>query len=112
MVPMWKHAPNRAGLCARTARREGAKRHVPCRRRTNRRLERMAVSCYPIVGSSNKFPLRDCRIHLDCAHRGTGGSTNNCLPIEAWLSLIHISEPTRLLSIPYAVSCLKKKKRE
>eukprot|EP00658_Telonema_sp_P-2_P038802 TRINITY_DN27773_c0_g1_i2.p1 TRINITY_DN27773_c0_g1~~TRINITY_DN27773_c0_g1_i2.p1 ORF type:complete len:118 (-),score=48.14 TRINITY_DN27773_c0_g1_i2:130-483(-) len=28
-----------------------------------------------------------------------------------YLSLIHISEPTRLLSISYAVFCLKKKKR-
>eukprot|EP00658_Telonema_sp_P-2_P056486 TRINITY_DN44940_c0_g1_i2.p1 TRINITY_DN44940_c0_g1~~TRINITY_DN44940_c0_g1_i2.p1 ORF type:complete len:139 (+),score=45.11 TRINITY_DN44940_c0_g1_i2:72-488(+) len=28
-----------------------------------------------------------------------------------WLSLIHISEPTRLLSISYAVFCLKKKKK-
>eukprot|EP00658_Telonema_sp_P-2_P046461 TRINITY_DN34647_c0_g1_i1.p1 TRINITY_DN34647_c0_g1~~TRINITY_DN34647_c0_g1_i1.p1 ORF type:complete len:124 (-),score=11.05 TRINITY_DN34647_c0_g1_i1:3-374(-) len=27
-----------------------------------------------------------------------------------WLSLKHISEPTRLLSISYAVFCLKKKK--
>ena len=27
-----------------------------------------------------------------------------------YLSLIHISEPTRLLSISYAVFCLKKKK--
>ena len=27
-----------------------------------------------------------------------------------FLSLIHISEPTRLLSISYAVFCLKKKK--
>ena len=32
----------------------------------------------------------------------------NCTP--ALLSLIHISEPTRLLSISYAVFCLKKKK--
>ena len=29
---------------------------------------------------------------------------------EETLSLIHISEPTRLLSISYAVFCLKKKK--
>src|SRR5678815_5242576 len=29
---------------------------------------------------------------------------------ERYLSLIHISEPTRLLSISYAVFCLKKKK--
>src|SRR5678816_1567774 len=28
---------------------------------------------------------------------------------EKYLSLIHISEPTRLLSISYAVFCLKKK---
>ena len=30
--------------------------------------------------------------------------------MEEFLSLIHISEPTRLLSISYAVFCLKKKK--
>src|SRR5678816_4857730 len=29
-----------------------------------------------------------------------------------YLSLIHISEPTRLLSISYAVFCLKKKKKK
>src|SRR5674536_373378 len=35
-------------------------------------------------------------------------------PISAafTLSLIHISEPTRLLSISYAVFCLKKKKKQ
>ena len=32
--------------------------------------------------------------------------------LAAALSLIHISEPTRLLSISYAVFCLKKKTRE
>eukprot|EP00826_Nyctotherus_ovalis_P066880 TRINITY_DN9938_c0_g1_i7.p1 TRINITY_DN9938_c0_g1~~TRINITY_DN9938_c0_g1_i7.p1 ORF type:complete len:109 (+),score=19.02 TRINITY_DN9938_c0_g1_i7:810-1136(+) len=31
---------------------------------------------------------------------------------EMLLSLIHISEPTRLLSISYAVFCLKKKKKK
>src|SRR5262249_60795808 len=31
--------------------------------------------------------------------------------VVAGLSLIHISEPTRLLSISYAVFCLKKKKQ-
>src|SRR5678816_1626096 len=31
-------------------------------------------------------------------------------PSYKWLSLIHISEPTRLLSNSYAVLCLKKKK--
>src|SRR5678815_387350 len=38
-----------------------------------------------------------------CALRGAAGA-------EPCLSLIHISEPTRLLSISYAVFCLKKKK--
>src|SRR5678815_2037496 len=33
------------------------------------------------------------------------------LSIGYYLSLIHISEPTRLLSISYAVFCLKKKNR-
>eukprot|EP00658_Telonema_sp_P-2_P046836 TRINITY_DN3516_c0_g1_i3.p1 TRINITY_DN3516_c0_g1~~TRINITY_DN3516_c0_g1_i3.p1 ORF type:complete len:187 (+),score=57.24 TRINITY_DN3516_c0_g1_i3:172-732(+) len=34
------------------------------------------------------------------------------LPHNQLLSLIHISEPTRLLSISYAVFCLKKKKKQ
>src|SRR5678815_5961394 len=34
------------------------------------------------------------------------------LGMELGLSLIHISEPTRLLSISYAVFCLKKKKKK
>ena len=33
-------------------------------------------------------------------------------PTKEKLSLIHISEPTRLLSISYAVFCLKKKKTD
>src|SRR5678815_1973267 len=33
-------------------------------------------------------------------------------PTVVHLSLIHISEPTRLLSISYAVFCLKKKKKK
>eukprot|EP00658_Telonema_sp_P-2_P038612 TRINITY_DN27666_c0_g1_i1.p1 TRINITY_DN27666_c0_g1~~TRINITY_DN27666_c0_g1_i1.p1 ORF type:complete len:101 (-),score=15.87 TRINITY_DN27666_c0_g1_i1:112-414(-) len=48
--------------------------------------------------------------------RSTGHAqhyTSEALPalaLPACLSLIHISEPTRLLSISYAVFCLKKKK--
>src|SRR5678815_3822556 len=34
------------------------------------------------------------------------------VPDPIILSLIHISEPTRLLSISYAVFCLKKKKKK
>eukprot|EP00658_Telonema_sp_P-2_P000906 TRINITY_DN10331_c0_g1_i3.p1 TRINITY_DN10331_c0_g1~~TRINITY_DN10331_c0_g1_i3.p1 ORF type:complete len:347 (-),score=42.04 TRINITY_DN10331_c0_g1_i3:52-1092(-) len=40
-----------------------------------------------------------------CSLEGTDGVTS------IHLSLIHISEPTRLLSISYAVFCLKKKKK-
>mgnify|MGYP002682039042 CR=1 FL=1 len=45
-----------------------------------------------------------------------GSHSNRLAPVGQqifagyWLSLIHISEPTRLLSISYAVFCLKKKK--
>ena len=41
-----------------------------------------------------------------------GGVGREALKIDQTLSLslIHISEPTRLLSISYAVFCLKKKK--
>eukprot|EP00658_Telonema_sp_P-2_P022088 TRINITY_DN18816_c0_g1_i3.p1 TRINITY_DN18816_c0_g1~~TRINITY_DN18816_c0_g1_i3.p1 ORF type:complete len:374 (-),score=83.85 TRINITY_DN18816_c0_g1_i3:66-1187(-) len=38
-------------------------------------------------------------------------SSSACLSPILELSLIHISEPTRLLSISYAVFCLKKKKK-
>eukprot|EP00658_Telonema_sp_P-2_P033734 TRINITY_DN24704_c0_g1_i1.p1 TRINITY_DN24704_c0_g1~~TRINITY_DN24704_c0_g1_i1.p1 ORF type:complete len:158 (-),score=6.33 TRINITY_DN24704_c0_g1_i1:45-518(-) len=46
---------------------------------------------------------RGCTVGLG----GDGGDAGTTLV----LSLIHISEPTRLLSISYAVFCLKKKKR-
>ena len=39
---------------------------------------------------------------------GAGGNDT----VSYTLSLIHISEPTRLLSISYAVFCLKKKKKK
>eukprot|EP00658_Telonema_sp_P-2_P076512 TRINITY_DN6710_c0_g1_i2.p1 TRINITY_DN6710_c0_g1~~TRINITY_DN6710_c0_g1_i2.p1 ORF type:complete len:111 (-),score=25.20 TRINITY_DN6710_c0_g1_i2:100-432(-) len=39
-----------------------------------------------------------------------GGPLNTGSGVGGGLSLIHISEPTRLLSISYAVFCLKKKK--
>eukprot|EP00658_Telonema_sp_P-2_P086128 TRINITY_DN9983_c0_g1_i5.p1 TRINITY_DN9983_c0_g1~~TRINITY_DN9983_c0_g1_i5.p1 ORF type:complete len:103 (+),score=43.00 TRINITY_DN9983_c0_g1_i5:101-409(+) len=38
--------------------------------------------------------------------------TKQSTPSLPDLSLIHISEPTRLLSISYAVFCLKKKKKK
>eukprot|EP00658_Telonema_sp_P-2_P069708 TRINITY_DN59070_c0_g1_i1.p2 TRINITY_DN59070_c0_g1~~TRINITY_DN59070_c0_g1_i1.p2 ORF type:complete len:104 (-),score=5.80 TRINITY_DN59070_c0_g1_i1:5-316(-) len=53
-----------------------------------------------------------CRCRLTC----TTGTSHPAIPqmlppySALILSLIHISEPTRLLSISYAVFCLKKKK--
>src|SRR5678816_853212 len=69
------------------------------------------TGCYQGVGSesigNSKFQshgilatLRICKYVIMIT---TGG-------IGLTLSLIHISEPTRLLSISYAVFCLKKKK--
>ena len=52
---------------------------------------------------------------LQAAQRAVGGAPSRAalriadIVVQA-LSLIHISEPTRLLSISYAVFCLKKKK--
>eukprot|EP00658_Telonema_sp_P-2_P039561 TRINITY_DN28289_c0_g1_i1.p2 TRINITY_DN28289_c0_g1~~TRINITY_DN28289_c0_g1_i1.p2 ORF type:complete len:158 (+),score=36.74 TRINITY_DN28289_c0_g1_i1:427-900(+) len=57
-------------------------------------------------------------VHDEPDHPGDGDPGVQQQPVEAhqlrvvWnLSLIHISEPTRLLSISYAVFCLKKKKK-
>src|SRR5674476_379968 len=41
-------------------------------------------------------------------YKGLGEMNDN----ELWLSLIHISEPTRQAEISYAVFCLKKKKKK
>src|SRR5678816_3795966 len=54
-------------------------------------------------GRSRAFTLDDDRDH-HVAEPGEDGVER-----EIDLSLIHISEPTRLLSISYAVFCLKKK---
>eukprot|EP00658_Telonema_sp_P-2_P078960 TRINITY_DN7525_c0_g1_i18.p1 TRINITY_DN7525_c0_g1~~TRINITY_DN7525_c0_g1_i18.p1 ORF type:complete len:125 (+),score=23.01 TRINITY_DN7525_c0_g1_i18:198-572(+) len=53
-----------------------------------------------------KGTLAQCIHHLGCLPTAPSGR------VGALLSLIHISEPTRLLSISYAVFCLKKKKKK
>eukprot|EP00658_Telonema_sp_P-2_P056410 TRINITY_DN44864_c0_g1_i1.p1 TRINITY_DN44864_c0_g1~~TRINITY_DN44864_c0_g1_i1.p1 ORF type:complete len:139 (-),score=29.77 TRINITY_DN44864_c0_g1_i1:16-432(-) len=53
------------------------------------------------------------RHHSDDAMLGSSSVISGICGNVTWkqyLSLIHISEPTRLLSISYAVFCLKKKK--
>eukprot|EP00658_Telonema_sp_P-2_P026452 TRINITY_DN20681_c0_g1_i2.p2 TRINITY_DN20681_c0_g1~~TRINITY_DN20681_c0_g1_i2.p2 ORF type:complete len:114 (+),score=23.83 TRINITY_DN20681_c0_g1_i2:116-457(+) len=44
--------------------------------------------------------------------RRSGEGRSRTRTLTRTLSLIHISEPTRLLSISYAVFCLKKKKKK
>eukprot|EP00658_Telonema_sp_P-2_P032222 TRINITY_DN23911_c0_g1_i1.p1 TRINITY_DN23911_c0_g1~~TRINITY_DN23911_c0_g1_i1.p1 ORF type:complete len:522 (-),score=130.83 TRINITY_DN23911_c0_g1_i1:43-1608(-) len=76
------------------------------------------------IGDSERFVVGDVgdgRIALKggknnkwCAEESSGIVCNRD-SIGGWekfLSLIHISEPTRLLSISYAVFCLKKKKKK
>src|SRR5678815_1171801 len=47
--------------------------------------------------------------HVPCAKLNEQRVDDDQSQTELGLSLIHISEPTRLLSISYAVFCLKKK---
>src|SRR5664279_1767463 len=42
--------------------------------------------------------------------KGTGNARHGAIRAPIYLSLIHISEPTRRTPISYAVFCLKKKK--
>src|SRR5678815_5975698 len=57
-----------------------------------------AVSMLAVRGN----PLRVFNVHLDTVPSSEAWTAD---PLK--LSLIHISEPTRLLSISYAVFCLK-----
>src|SRR5665809_158385 len=46
------------------------------------------------------------------ADRASRSARRRVTPSDTTLSLIHISEPTRLRRISYAVFCLKKKKKK
>eukprot|EP00658_Telonema_sp_P-2_P080914 TRINITY_DN814_c0_g1_i7.p1 TRINITY_DN814_c0_g1~~TRINITY_DN814_c0_g1_i7.p1 ORF type:complete len:184 (-),score=13.43 TRINITY_DN814_c0_g1_i7:23-574(-) len=58
------------------------------------------------VGFQGSLPVPTNRAHPSVVPSVVAGSAH------VGLSLIHISEPTRLLSISYAVFCLKKKKKK
>src|SRR5678815_2166273 len=60
--------------------------------------------------ASSRIPKQDGNA-ISCLYsrQNSRSSTYNGVTVNS-LSLIHISEPTRLLSISYAVFCLKKKK--
>mgnify|MGYP002684345294 CR=1 FL=1 len=68
----------------------------------------VAVDELVMVG---RHPEPDSKNHVLAHRREGGGLTGTALVAVArlGLSLIHISEPTRLLSVSYAVFCLKKK---
>src|SRR5678815_3829043 len=59
-------------------------------------------------GGNCRDALSDNELNWDCAQSPEGWRVGGH---AVDLSLIHISEPTRLLSISYAVFCLKKKKK-
>eukprot|EP00658_Telonema_sp_P-2_P018065 TRINITY_DN17072_c0_g1_i3.p2 TRINITY_DN17072_c0_g1~~TRINITY_DN17072_c0_g1_i3.p2 ORF type:complete len:131 (+),score=20.20 TRINITY_DN17072_c0_g1_i3:238-630(+) len=71
----------------------------------------------PIVRLNNIVPRDDVTVYAKCEYFNPLHSVKDRLALgiiedaEQSLSLIHISEPTRLLSISYAVFCLKKKKK-
>ena len=66
------------------------------------------------IYTGNNKPTEVSKVNLQKFKNQTSRSFNNksqeVLKEDSNLSLIHISEPTRLLSISYAVFCLKKKK--
>eukprot|EP00658_Telonema_sp_P-2_P081162 TRINITY_DN8247_c0_g1_i5.p1 TRINITY_DN8247_c0_g1~~TRINITY_DN8247_c0_g1_i5.p1 ORF type:complete len:168 (-),score=27.14 TRINITY_DN8247_c0_g1_i5:70-573(-) len=74
-------------------------------------LERMGL--HPVQQCLPRSSTDECG--RDPRSPGSSGVAHRMGPIVAvldHLSLIHISEPTRLLSISYAVFCLKKKKKK
>src|SRR5674536_292251 len=73
---------------------------------------------YIVVCSQVSPVMESCRLAaLVPTNPASTASPAKCSCSSTWavplnLSLIHISEPTRLLSISYAVFCLKKKKKQ
>eukprot|EP00658_Telonema_sp_P-2_P045702 TRINITY_DN3369_c0_g1_i3.p1 TRINITY_DN3369_c0_g1~~TRINITY_DN3369_c0_g1_i3.p1 ORF type:complete len:659 (+),score=208.98 TRINITY_DN3369_c0_g1_i3:144-2120(+) len=66
----------------------------------------------PKVESSSSDDSDDDSDGTSSSFYSDEGSTGTVTSSSYDLSLIHISEPTRLLSISYAVFCLKKKKKQ
>src|SRR5678816_3561698 len=66
------------------------------------------IETVPRLSSSNTVGTNSTHSHESNRWRSRPAFAHG----EHVLSLIHISEPTRLLSISYAVFCLKKKKKK
>src|SRR5674536_144032 len=90
----------------------------PQRGRRSNRLAEPVGNEWGALSVSQRAHLRASQRGCSTAQAGTGQTPAVGVgPVEVpraapdrSLSLIHISEPTRLLSISYAVFCLKKKK--
>eukprot|EP00658_Telonema_sp_P-2_P036813 TRINITY_DN26554_c0_g1_i1.p1 TRINITY_DN26554_c0_g1~~TRINITY_DN26554_c0_g1_i1.p1 ORF type:complete len:339 (+),score=70.86 TRINITY_DN26554_c0_g1_i1:119-1135(+) len=75
------------------------------------RLQQLVYDLSVSPSSASHSPLSSLQIRAILEQHMRSQSTSpNSPPHPPPLSLIHISEPTRLLSISYAVFCLKKKK--
>eukprot|EP00658_Telonema_sp_P-2_P039212 TRINITY_DN28049_c0_g2_i1.p1 TRINITY_DN28049_c0_g2~~TRINITY_DN28049_c0_g2_i1.p1 ORF type:complete len:471 (-),score=86.99 TRINITY_DN28049_c0_g2_i1:97-1509(-) len=74
--------------------------------------KRPATPCTPANLTTAHSPIQPAHL-LQARHRSQSNRDlpSSHLKVIQRLSLIHISEPTRLLSISYAVFCLKKKKK-
>eukprot|EP00658_Telonema_sp_P-2_P036470 TRINITY_DN26375_c0_g1_i3.p1 TRINITY_DN26375_c0_g1~~TRINITY_DN26375_c0_g1_i3.p1 ORF type:complete len:273 (+),score=69.60 TRINITY_DN26375_c0_g1_i3:341-1159(+) len=92
----------RSGVCRRSMPRGRSEFGMPSPNQVamcGTGIYRSMFVCVGLVGNSTALDADGALVFTDNTH---------IIPI--WLSLIHISEPTRLLSISYAVFCLKKKK--
>src|SRR5450759_3407997 len=99
-----------AGFCAPYARRRRTSNPYLCRRAgtTNRATTRDWGATAPVPASST---LPHCRRGSRTAAEAKSAAVFSFFNQGMNLSLIHISEPTRLGMISYAVFCLKKKKQ-
>eukprot|EP00658_Telonema_sp_P-2_P080640 TRINITY_DN8063_c0_g1_i1.p1 TRINITY_DN8063_c0_g1~~TRINITY_DN8063_c0_g1_i1.p1 ORF type:complete len:107 (-),score=8.20 TRINITY_DN8063_c0_g1_i1:10-330(-) len=76
-----------------------------CRKRTGTHVGMVCYKCDDRCVICDGYAHLEAPVHI-CDDCNFSTSKAN----STFLSLIHISEPTRLLSISYAVFCLKKKK--
>src|SRR5678815_4102951 len=83
------------------------KRQPSCKTLAHSRLSPFAFT-NDLIAPATFLPLTTFLIHSASSVH----FSSNIYPKYLNLSLIHISEPTRLLSISYAVFCLKKKKKK
>eukprot|EP00658_Telonema_sp_P-2_P010427 TRINITY_DN13932_c0_g2_i1.p1 TRINITY_DN13932_c0_g2~~TRINITY_DN13932_c0_g2_i1.p1 ORF type:complete len:233 (+),score=38.23 TRINITY_DN13932_c0_g2_i1:374-1072(+) len=83
------------------------------KQRAHERNEVAKLYCRVVLCNPRASWLRERGVCILAKRRGfsSGQQAPQTVSSDQDLSLIHISEPTRLLSISYAVFCLKKKKK-